>query len=78
MLEIIILVIVRTHLLIIETLRAYPSPCLRDEYVSKRFFGGNIVRLFKQFPPDWGMLRRSRCIQIFLLKTGNTPKYLSR
>ena len=20
------------------------------------------------FPPDWGMLRRSRCIQIFLLK----------
>ena len=20
------------------------------------------------FPPDWGMLRRSRCVQIFLLK----------
>ena len=24
------------------------------------------------FPPDWGMLRRSRCIQIFLLKKKNT------
>ena len=23
---------------------------------------------FDIFPPDWGMLRRSRCVQIFLLK----------
>ena len=23
---------------------------------------------FDIFPPDWGMLRKSRCLQIFLLK----------
>ena len=26
------------------------------------------------FPPDWGMLRRSRCILIFLKKLGDAQK----
>ena len=28
---------------------------------------------FDIFPPDWGMLRRSICVQIFLLTTHSTP-----
>ena len=27
---------------------------------------------FDMYPPDWGMLRRSRCVQIFLLNTMNS------
>ena len=34
------------------------------------FAGGRILHI--QIPPDWGMLRRSRCVLIFLLKHSNT------
>ena len=43
--------------------RPSEHPPVRGEKMSKRLGG---IKGCKLFPPDWGMLRRSRCVLVFL------------